>query len=166
MHKDNIILIGMPAVGKSTIGVILAKILGYQFCDSDLVIQEKEKRLLKDIIARDGVEKFLQIENHINAGINLKGAIIATGGSAVYGKEAMEHFREIGTVLYLKVDYSVLNKRLTDIKNRGVVLREGQTLTDIYKERCALYEKYADITVDVSEKSIEETISCIQEKLS
>ena len=161
----NVILIGMPGVGKSTAGVILAKILGYEFVDSDLVIQREEKRLLKEIIATEGVDGFLKVENRVNAGLNADKSVIATGGSVVYCKEAMEHLKSIGTVVYLKLSYDSLNQRLHDIKGRGVVLRDGQTLMDIYNERKNLYEKYADIVIDEADLSIEDTVSAIVSKL-
>ena len=145
--KDNIVLIGMPGVGKSTVGVVLAKALGYNFVDADLVIQEQEKRLLREIIEEEGTEGFIQVETRVNATLEAHHAIIATGGSVVYGKEAMEHLQEIGTVIYLEVAYPELEKRLEDIKGRGVVLRDGQTLYDLYLERTPLYEKYADIRI-------------------
>ena len=156
--KKNIVLIGMPGVGKSTIGVILAKELGYQFIDSDLVIQQQEKRLLREIIEQEGVDGFLEIENRVNAGIQAEGAVIATGGSAVYGAEAMEHFRQTGTVVYLKLTYEKLKKRLGNLRGRGVVLRKGQTLHDIYRERSVLYEKYADIIIEETGRDIEATL--------
>ena len=130
--KDNIVLIGMPGVGKSTVGVILAKVMGYQFIDADLVIQQQEGRLLHEIIEEEGTEGFIQVENRVNASLSASHAIIATGGSVVYGKEAMEHLREIGTVVYLEVSFPVLEKRLADIKGRGVVLKEGQNRYDLY----------------------------------
>ena len=156
--KKNIVLIGMPGVGKSTIGVILAKELGYQFIDSDLVIQQQEKRLLREIIEQEGVDGFLEIENRVNAGIQAEGAVIATGGSAVYGAEAMEHFRQTGTVVYLRLTYGKLKKRLGNLRGRGVVLRKGQTLHDIYRERSVLYEKYADIIIEETGRDIEATL--------
>ena len=119
----NIVLIGMPGVGKSTIGVILAKELGYQFVDADLLIQKQEKRLLKEIISEEGIEGFIAIENQVNASIEANRTVIATGGSVVYGREAMEHLGEIATVIYLKLSYKALRKRLGNLKNRGVVLR-------------------------------------------
>lgn len=164
--KDNIILIGMPGVGKSTVGVVLAKILGYHFVDSDLVIQQKEERLLKDIISEEGVDGFIEIENRINSEIDCEKTIIATGGSAIYGKEAMEHYKEIGTVVYLKLDYETLTGRLGDIKNRGVVLKEGQNLKSLYDERCRLYELYADIVVDEAGLDVEKTIEKLVEELN
>lgn len=161
MKKNNIVLIGMPGVGKSTIGVVLAKMLGYDFIDADLVIQEKEKKLLREIIAEVGAEGFIEVENRVNSSIEAEHAIIATGGSVVYGAEAMAHLKEIGTVLYLKLPYEELQKRLRDIKGRGVVLKDGQTLKDLYEERVPLYEKYADLTIDEERCSIEQTIDKI-----
>ena len=157
-NKNNIILIGMPTSGKSTIGVILAKILGYHFIDADIVIQEKEGRKLSRIIAEDGVDGFIDIENRINSEINAARTVIATGGSVVYGKEAMEHYKEIGKVVYLKVSFETLKKRLHHAKQRGVVMKDGQTLESLYQERVALYEKYADITVDEGRDSLEKVI--------
>lgn len=127
MNKRNIILIGMPGAGKSSVGVILAKVLGYEFIDTDLVIQHREKRLLREIIADEGNEGFLAIENEVNATLEADKSVIAPGGSAIYGKEAMEHFKEIGTIVYLKLSYEDLAKRLGNLKGRGVVLKEGQT---------------------------------------
>lgn len=148
MEKNNITLIGMPASGKSTVGVLLAKRLGYSFVDVDILIQEKEKRLLKEIIADVGDDGFMEIENHINAELDVKRSVIAPGGSVIYGKEAMEHLKEIGTVVYLKLSYEEVKERLGDLVDRGVVLKNGMTLLDLYNERVPYYEKYADITVD------------------
>lgn len=152
--NNNIILIGMPGVGKSTVGVVLAKILGYHFVDTDLVIQEKEGRLLKEIIAEEGNDGFIRIEERINAELEAERSVIAPGGSVIYGERAMEHFKEIGTVVYLKASYEVINARLSNLKGRGVVLKEGQTLKDLYNERCVLYEKYADVTVDEGDRDL------------
>lgn len=157
-QKNNIVLIGMPGVGKSTVGVILAKVLGYRFVDADLVIQQEEGKLLHEIISQQGVDGFIQVENRVNASIQAEKTIIATGGSVVYGKEAMEHLKQIGTVVYLELPYEILSKRLKDIKGRGVVVKEGQTLYDIYEERTALYEKYADLVVHESGLNVEATI--------
>lgn len=166
----SVILIGMPSCGKSTVGVLLAKKLGYKFIDSDLLIQEREGRLLHDIIAEKGIDGFLRIENDVNCSITDKSAVISTGGSAVYGKEAMEHLKTLGKVVYLNISYETMSARLGDYVHRGVVLREGYTLKDMYDERAVLYEKYADITIcctggDISEnlelicKALEENIS-------
>lgn len=164
-RKKNIVLVGMPGVGKSTVGVILAKVLGYEFIDSDLVIQKQTGKLLKDIIAEKGPEGFIEVENEINSKLEAENSIIATGGSIVYGAEAMAHLKEIGTVIYLKQSLKELEGRLGNIKNRGVVLKEGQTLATLYEERIVLYEKYADITVDEENLDIEETISAVEEAL-
>lgn len=157
--KDrNITLIGMPASGKSTIGVLLAKRLGYSFVDVDIVIQEKEKRLLKEIIAQEGTDGFMAVENRINAELDVDHSVIAPGGSVIYGKEAMEHLKEISTVVYLKLNYEDLKQRLGNLVDRGVVLKDGMTLLDLYEERVPYYEKYADITVDETGKTAGETV--------
>lgn len=161
IRKRAIVLIGMPGVGKSTIGVILAKELGYRFVDTDLLIQEQEGRLLKDIIREEGVDGFLRIEDQVNAGLRVEHAVIATGGSVVYGSGAMRRLKEIGTVIYLQLPYEELSRRLGNLRNRGVVLREGQTLRDIYEERRVLYEKYADITVSEAGLDMEETLASV-----
>ncbi len=158
MKKDNIVLIGMPGVGKSTVGVILAKVLGYQFVDADLVIQKEEGRLLREIIAEVGPEGFIEVENRVNSGIEVEHSVVATGGSVVYGAEAMAHLKDIGTVVYLSLPFATLDKRLEDIKGRGVVLKDGQTLEDLYEERVPLYEKYADLTVEEDGLTVEQTI--------
>ena len=162
----NVILIGMPGSGKSTVGVVLAKKLGYRFIDSDLVIQEKYGKLLYQLIEERGEAGFLMLENEINASITAEGAVIATGGSAVYGKEAMRHFRVIGQIVYLKLPFEELEKRLGDLHERGVVLKKGYTLRDLYEERIPLYEKYADITIACEGKDIRSVMEEIYEKRS
>lgn len=161
-NKNNIILIGMPGVGKSTIGVVLAKKLGYGFLDSDLIIQETEDKLLHDIILKEGLEGFLSIENKINASIEKTNSIIATGGSVVYGNEAMAHLNEIGTIVYLKLSYESIENRLGDLHERGVALQDGQTLKELYLERIPLYEKYADLEFDCENKMIREIVNELQ----
>ena len=165
MNRDNIVLIGMPGVGKSTVGVVLAKALGYQFVDADLLIQEAEGKLLSELIEEHGTDGFIEIENRVNSQIQTHRSVIATGGSVVYGKEAMEHLKSIGTVVYLKQNLRVLQRRLRNLKGRGVVLKEGQTLVDLYKERTVPYEKYADITVDQYKQSIEQTLKAVRKAL-
>ena len=159
--KSNIVLIGMPGVGKSTLGVILAKILGYRFLDADLVIQEREGKLLNEIIEEKGVEGFMAVENEVNASLECEKTIIATGGSVIYGREAMEHLKNIGEVVYLKADYESLSKRLSNLKGRGVVLKDGQDLKALYNERTPMYEKYADFVIDETGCDIEQTIEKI-----
>mgnify|MGYP002610726220 CR=1 FL=1 len=155
---NNVTLIGMPGSGKSTIGVILAKALRYEFLDSDLLIQKQEKRKLSEIIEQDGPEKFKEIENQVNADIHVTDTVIAPGGSVIYCEEAMEHFKEIGKIVYLKASYQTIKKRIRNPKKRGVVLKEGQTLKNLYDERVGYFEKYADITIDEDGCQIEETI--------
>ena len=155
-----------PGVGKSTLGVVLAKELGFEFVDADLLIQKREKRLLKEIIAEEGVDGFLKIENDVNASISSTKTVIATGGSVIYGAEAMEHLKEIGTIVYLKLDYETLDSRLGSLKGRGVVLKDGQNLKSLYDERIPLYEKYADVTVDEAGLGLEETLDAVMKKVS
>lgn len=150
--KSNITLIGMPASGKSTIGVLLAKRLGYSFVDVDIVIQEKTGKRLKEIICQNGIDGFLRVEDQINRELNVYRSVIAPGGSVIYGERAMQHLKEISTVVYLKLQYTDVKQRLGDLKDRGVALKEGMTLKDLYEERAPLYEKYADIIVDESGK--------------
>ena len=162
---NNIILTGMPGVGKSTIGVVLAKHMGYGFLDSDLVIQEKEGKLLHEIIEERGIEGFLNLEDEINTSIETERTVIATGGSAVYGKRAMEHFSSMGTIIYLFLPYDELEERLGDLNKRGVVLKPGQTLGELMEEREALYEKYGEFVIDCSGKQIREIVAEIVERL-
>lgn len=162
---NNITLIGMPGAGKSTIGVVLAKVLGYQFLDSDLLIQKQEKRRLSEIIAEEGYNGFKEIEDRINASIETEDTVIATGGSVVYCENAMKHLKEIGTVVYLKLSLDSLTRRLGNLKGRGVLLKEGQSLQNLYEERVPLYEKYADIVVDEEGKNLEESLEAILEIL-
>ena len=168
--KDNIVLIGMPGAGKSTVGVVLAKQQGLSFVDSDLVIQEQTGLLLHEIIERQGDDGFRQLENRINAGLFVKHSVIATGGSVIYGAEAMAHLKEIGLVVYLKISYEELTKRLGNIVDRGVVLKEGMTLKDLYEERAAYFERYADITIDEEGKDLGQVVDelrrILEERLS
>ena len=161
----NIIFIGMPAVGKSTVGVVVAKRLGYEFIDTDLLIQKQENRLLREIIAEEGLDGFLSIENQVNRDVEAEHAVISPGGSVVYCEEAMKHYKEIGTIVYLHASFEVINSRLKNAKKRGVALRDGQTLKDLYDERVVLFEKYADITVSEDGLELEETIENVMEVL-
>ena len=157
---NNITLIGMPGVGKSTIGVVLAKVLGYQFLDSDLLIQKQERRRLREIIEEEGYMGFKEIENRVNASIDVNHTVIATGGSVVYCEEAMNHLRSIGTVVYLKLSLDSLAKRLGNLQCRGVLLKDGQ-----YEERTPLYEKYADVVLDEEGKDLEASLQALLETL-
>lgn len=165
MKSDNIVLIGMPASGKSTVGVILAKLLGYDFIDADLLIQRREGRLLSEIIRDEGLDGFLAIENDVCRCINASHAVIATGGSAVYGEEAMRHLREIGWIVWLNADFETIRGRLSDIRGRGVVLRDGQTLEALYEERAILYRRWADLTVNEDGQGLEATVEAVRRAL-
>lgn len=163
---SNIILIGMPGVGKSTVGVVLAKRMGYRFVDSDLVIQEQTGKLLHQMISENGADGFLAIEDRINASLKADNTVIATGGSAVYGETAMAHFRDIGRIVYLSLPFEELKERLGDLSERGVVLKPGQDLQGLLEERTPLYERYQEIEIDCSQKQIREIVEEIVEKLS
>ena len=152
----------MPASGKSTVGVLLAKRLGYSFVDVDIVIQEREKRLLKEIIAQEGTDGFMAVENRVNASLEVDHSVIAPGGSVIYGREAMEHLKEISTIVYLKLNYEDVERRLGNLVDRGVVLKDGMTLLDLYNERVPYYEKYADITVDETGQTAGETVDYLR----
>ncbi len=161
----NIVLIGMPGCGKSTVGVVLAKILGYRFLDTDLLIQEQENRMLSEIIGQEGLDGFEAIENRVIASVSVQKTVIATGGSAVYGKQAMEHLKHIGIVVYLKLPYPVIKRRLGNLAKRGVAIRQGQTLKDLYEERVPLYETYADIIVEENRMTVAQTALMIRERV-
>ena len=163
--KNNIVLIGMPGSGKSTVGVFLAKIVGYNFIDSDLLIQSREGKKLCEIIDEKGIDAFNQIENEVNASIEAKNTVIATGGSVIYGKEAMEHLKEIGTLVYLYVTPEELTARIDNFATRGISIREGQTFEQLYNERAPLYEKYCDIKIDCTKASLSKNAFQIAEAL-
>jgi len=151
-------MIGMPSSGKSTVGVLLAKRLGFSFVDVDIVIQEKEGRLLKEIIADEGMDGFLKVEETINAGLDVKMSVIAPGGSVIYGEKAMKHLKEISEVVYLKMSYEEMEKRIGNVVDRGVALKPGFTLRDLYNERVPYYERYADIVIDEEGKTPGQTV--------
>lgn len=165
MKNNNVTLIGMPSAGKSTIGVLLAKRLGYSFVDVDLLIQDSEQMRLRDIIEKKGLQGFLDIENAINAGLDAERSVIAPGGSVIYGREAMEHLKQLGVVVYLRISYEELEKRVGDVKDRGVALRDGMTLRDLYNERIAYFEKYADITIDEAGRDMGEVVDELRDML-
>ena len=154
--NDNIILIGMPGAGKSTLGIVLAKIMNYRFIDADLVIQQQCDKTLQKLIDACGPDGFIEVENEILRDLEAEHSVIATGGSAVYSDEAMKHLASIGCVVYLKISYEQLVGRLSDLQERGVVLKGGigMSLRELYDERKPLYEQYAEVTVDVDDLSI------------
>ncbi len=159
---SNIILIGMPGAGKSTLGVVLAKAIGYNFIDSDLLIQEREGKLLSEILDEVGTWGFNKIEEEVNASINANHTVIATGGSVVYGPKAMEHLRKIGTVVYIKLPLKTIIKRVGNFENRGISLEKGETIEDIYNERVPLYEKYAHVTVETQGMELSKSMDVIR----
>ncbi|MBQ3137702.1 MAG: shikimate kinase [Clostridia bacterium] len=162
--KKSVTLIGMPGAGKSTVGVLLAKSLLTDFTDTDLIIQRETGKSLCEIIEENGTESFLETENRIICAKNFNNSVIATGGSAVYGKEAMEKLRQISTVVYLSLPVEELEKRIKDIHTRGVAMKNGVTLRELFEERRSLYEKYADLTVDCTGLTAEECVEKIIEK--
>ena len=164
-HMKNIVLIGMPGCGKSTSGVLLAKMIGYDFIDTDLLIQKQEGRLLKDIIEEKGIEGFLKIEDQVNTEVEAERAVISPGGSVVYCENAMKHYKEIGTIVYLQTSYNTIEKRIGDAAKRGVVLREGQTLKNLYEERKVLFERYADIIICEDGLTLDQTIGKVVKSL-
>lgn len=163
---NNIILIGMPGCGKSTVGVLLAKMAGLKFIDSDLLIQEREGKRLYEIIDEKGKDYFLKLENRVNREIDVCSAVIATGGSAVYCDEAMRHLKSIGTVVYIKVPFREIEKRITNFSTRGIIIKNGSSLSDLYNDRAPLYEKYADVTVECESGDLTENARRIMSALN
>lgn len=161
MKKGNIVLIGMPGAGKSTVGVLLAKTLGMSFIDTDLLIQEKEGRLLQEIIDGDGIKKFLKIEENVVLQVDTKNSVIATGGSVIYSKNVINHLKERGKLIYLKLGYDEIERRINNMSSRGIAIGKDQKLIDLYNERIVWYEKYADIIIDCSDATIEDVVQKI-----
>lgn len=156
----NIVLIGMPSSGKSTLGVVLAKTLGMQFVDTDLIIQQNSGKKLQQMINEEGIEAFLKTEEEVLCSLDFENFIIATGGSAVLSEKAMKYLRKNGVVIYLEASVEELKTRLNNIKTRGIAMTEGESIESIFMKRAPLYEKYADIIVS-SEASFEETVEKI-----
>lgn len=163
---DNVILIGMPGSGKSSVGVVLAKALGYRFVDADLLIQEQEGALLQDLLNEKGVEKFLDIEGDVLASIQCEHTVVAPGGSCICRDYAMEHLRELGTVVYLQLTYPEVERRIHNLASRGIALQPGQTLRDVYDYRVPLYERYAHITVRADGQTLAETVEAVKQALA
>jgi len=157
----------MPGAGKSTLGVVLAKAMGFDFVDTDLIIQSEQNEKLYRIIEKKGIEEFIRIENETVSSLKAENSVIATGGSVIFGKEAMKNLKNLGTVIYLQVNVKEIEKRLSNIKTRGIVMKSGETVKKIYDERTPLYKKYADITVNCDgmdlEKTVEKIISFVGE---
>lgn len=166
--KSNIVLIGMPGSGKSTLGVVLAKVLGYDFIDADILIQSHADRTLQKIIDSLGPMGFIEVENDVLCDIEAERTVISTGGSAVYSDEAMKHLAEIGTVVYLKVSLEELRSRLGGLHERGVVMKDGMgmSLDDLYEEREPLYEQYAEVTLETDGLSVRDATRKLVDALS
>lgn len=164
MKKTNIVLIGMPGAGKSTVGVLLAKAMKMPFIDTDLLIQQKHNKYLQEIINEIGVEKFLYIEEKIALELNVKNHVIATGGSMIYSNSALNHFKKDSMLVYLQLRYDEIERRIANISSRGIAMDKDQTLIALYSERVPLYEKHADITVNCSGKDIEAIVTEIKNR--
>lgn len=162
---NNITLLGMPGAGKSTIGVLLAKSLGFEFLDTDLMIQNQEGMLLHEIISKRGLSEFKKIEEKANASVEADRTVIAPGGSVVYGEKAMEHLASISKIIYLDLSYEEIEKRLGDLTKRGVVFENGQTLRDLYEERVPLYQKYAHSSVKADGLGISEVLEKVLQNI-
>ena len=163
---DNIILIGMPGSGKSTVGVVLAKALGLRFVDVDLLIQEREGALLQQLIDTQGVERFLDLERDAILSLSCRGTVVAPGGSCVCREESIAHMRELGTVVYLQLSLEDVTKRIRDLSSRGIALSPGQTLADVYTYRAPLYERCAHITVPAGGQSLAGTVGSVKQALA
>lgn len=159
--NSNIILIGMPGSGKSTCGVLAAKALLKNFFDTDLLLQNLEGKRLQSIIDENGIDYFNEAEEKAILSLDIQGTVIATGGSVVYSERAMEHLKRLGKVIYLHLSYDNMEKRLSNITTRGVVLKKGHTLRDMYNERLGLYERYADEVLNCDGLTVEEAVELI-----
>ncbi len=157
----NIVLIGMPGAGKSTVGVLLAKSMLMNFCDTDLLIQNSTGKSLCEIINSEGIDNFIKLEESVICNHEFHNSVIATGGSAVYGEKAMKKLRENGVIVYLKVTPGELNRRVNNIHTRGIAMKDGTTLAELYVERAPLYEKYADVIIECDGKTPEECVELI-----
>ena len=161
MNRENVILIGMPGSGKSTCGVISAKVLLKNFFDTDLLLQGLEQSRLQELIDSKGTEYFYTAEEKAILSLKLEATVIATGGSVIYSDRAMQHLRSLGTVIYLHLSYETMMKRIHNLTTRGIVVKEGNTYLDMYQERLPLYRKYADVIIDCDHKTVEETVEKI-----
>ena len=165
VEMNCITLIGMPGPGKSTIGVLLAKRLGLDFVDTDILIQTEQKAQLQDVLDSMGVERFLDLEGETLGALTCAGTVIAPGGSCVCRAGAMENLRRLGKVVYIKLPYEAIEPRITNLDRRGIAFRPGETLRSIYEERTPLYERYADITVETDGLTLEQSAAAVERAL-
>jgi len=166
MNKSNIVLIGMPGAGKSTVGVVLAKAMRKPFIDTDLLIQQKHGMFLQEIIDKYGIKKFLEMEEKVVVDLDVKDHVIATGGSVIYSNSALNHLKKDSILVYLKLRFDEIEDRIKDFKSRGIAKEMGENLVDIYNERVPLYEKHSEITIICSNKNIEDIVCEIKEKVN
>ena len=165
MQTNNIILIGMSGSGKSTLGVVLAKRLGYDFVDTDILIQQKYHKLLQEIIDSEGNAEFARKEEKVLSEVDFKRTVISTGGSAIYYEKAMENLKRQGLVVYLAVPYEEIMRRIISPAKRGILIPEGLTLEDVWREREPLYRKYADVVLPVMREKVETTVQRLQQAI-
>lgn len=163
---DNIILIGMPGSGKSTVGVLLAKALGFDFIDTDLTLQQREGALLQDILNKRGTQAFLDLEQAAICSVNCENSVISPGGSCVCRERSMARLKDLGRVVYLRLPLKELEARLNNISTRGIAMEPGQTLKDLYDYRTPLYQRWADLTVDCAGQNLEETVAAVLRALA
>lgn len=166
MENRNIVLIGMPGAGKSTVGVLLAEALKMSFIDTDLLIQQQENCYLQELIDTRGIQEFIKIEEKVILGLNVQNNIIATGGSVIYSEAAVMHLKACGYLVFLDTRMYQLERRLKNANSRGIAIKRGQTLSALYNERLPLYKKYADLTIDCSRKHIKTIVSEIKNKIN
>lgn len=166
MTHKNVILIGMPGSGKSTVGVLAAKALGFQFIDTDLVLQSREKAPLQDLLDRLGTEAFLDLEEAAIRSVVCDGTVISPGGSCVCRPGGMAHLKALGTVVYLELTLDTVAARIHNMSSRGIALEPGQTLADVYQYRVPLYRRYADLTVTADGQTLEETVAAVLQVLN
>ncbi|MDY0266947.1 MAG: shikimate kinase [Methanimicrococcus sp.] len=164
-YPKNIVLIGMPGSGKSTTGVLLAKSLGFSFLDTDLLLQEQTGMLLQNLVDSKGFFGFVDIEEQILSELNVSNTVISTGGSVIYGEKTMRRLKQIGTVIFLNVSFPEIMRRIKNISTRGIALKDGQSLENLYAERLPLYQKYADLTVSGDNQTVEELVTRITQRL-
>ncbi len=165
MEKNNIILIGMPGAGKSTVGVVLAKRLGFQFYDTDLIIQARERKRLQQIIDNKGLAYFRYTEEQVIANLQLEYCVIATGGSVVYYRKGLEALAATGHLVYLQVELADLEQRIADMGQRGLVMAKGQTFEQLYRERTPLYDQFADLTIPCAGLNAEQVAAAIEQQV-